>query len=83
MLSKYQVAWVEFFPDKGCVTKHDRRAFGDILLLGRREKTHRKCFPNRERAESYLQNFNRKLDKHYTCLMFTDKQLTLHYRAFA
>ena len=76
-LSPYKVYWVELVPNKGIVTKHDRRLFGDTYPRGT-EKRHRKHFPSKQEALDYLANFDAtRLDKSYTCRLFTDKQFCL------
>lgn len=75
--SPYITTWVEFFPTYGNVTNHDRKLFGDVILRGT-DKTYRKHFPSKERALAWLQAFDAsKLDKPYTCYLFTDKQLAI------
>lgn len=74
--SKYIVTWAEITPNKGIVTKHDRKAFGDILLLGVETK-HFKHFADKESAKNWIKNFNKKLDKNYTVRLFTDAQFAL------
>lgn len=76
-LSPYKIYWVELVPSKGIVTKHDRRLFGDILLRGT-EKKHYKHFMNKQRALDWLANFDAtRLDKSYSCRLFTDKQFAM------
>ena len=72
-ISPYKVAWVEFDPLCGIVTKHDRKMFGEINTRGR-EKKHYKHFSSREEAVEYLNSFDKPLDKCYYCRIFTDKQ---------
>ena len=73
-LSPYKIYWVELVPSKGIVTKHDRRLFGDVLLRGT-EKKHYKCFWSKDKALDWLANFDAtRLDKSYSCRLFTDKQ---------
>ena len=73
-MSSYITTWVEFSPDYGIVTKHDRKLFGDVILRGK-DKTYRKHFPSKEKALAWLEAFDAsKLDKPYTCYFFTDKQ---------
>jgi hypothetical protein len=72
-LSKYQITWVEFTPEKGIVTKHDQKVFGAVVTFPN-EKTYRKHFPSKEKAVEYLQNFDKKLDKKYSARLFTDAQ---------
>lgn len=74
-LSKYQITWVEFTPEKGIVTKHDQKVFGAIVTFPK-EKTYRKHFPSKEKAVEYIQNFDKKLDKKYSACLFTDAQLS-------
>ena len=76
-LSPYKVCWIELVPIKGIVTKHDRRLFGDVLLRGTKKK-HYKRFPSKQEALDWLANFDAtKLDKSYSCRLFTDKQFGL------
>lgn len=76
-LSPYKVYWVELTPSKGIVTKHDRRLFGDFCLCGK-EKRYRKHFSCKQEALEWLANFNAtRLDKSYSCRLFTDKQFSL------
>lgn len=76
-LSPYKVYWVELVPSKGIVTKHDRRLFGDVLLRGT-EKKHYKHFMNKQGVLDWLANFDAtRLDKSYSCRLFTDKQFGL------
>ena len=72
-LSKYQITWVEFTPEKGIVTKHDQKVFGAVVTFPK-EKTYRKHFPSKEKAVEYLQNFDKKLDKKYSARLFSDAQ---------
>ena len=75
--SPYKVTWVELIPNTGIVTKHDRKIFGEFLPAGK-ERTHRKHFPSKEDAISWIKNFDAsRLDKAYTCYLFTDKQFSL------
>lgn len=75
--SPYRVVWVEFFPDFGITTKHDRKMFGDVsgcCING----NYRKHFSSREAAQNWLESFDAsKLDKSYICRFFTDKQFAL------
>ena len=76
-MSDHITKWIEFFPAYGIVTKHDRKLFGDVILRGK-DKTYRKWFPNKEKALAWLEAFDAsKLDKPYTCYLFTDKQLAM------
>lgn len=76
-LSPYKVYWVELTPSEGIVTKHDRRLFGDTYQRGT-EKRHRKHFPSKQEALDWLANFDAtRLDKSYSCCLFTDKQFSL------
>ena len=76
-INPYITTWVEFFPDYGIVTKHDKKLFGDVFLRGR-DKTYRKHFPSKEIALAWLEAFDAsKLDKPYTCYLFTDKQFAM------
>ena len=72
-LSPYKLIWVEFFPKKGFVTMHDQRAF-EASFPTPRLKTYRKPFGNKTAALSFINQFSKKLDKSYTCLLSTDKQ---------
>ena len=75
--SPYKVTWVELIPNTGIVTKHDRKIFGEFRPSGK-ERTHRKHFPSKEDAISWITNFDAsRLDKAYTCYLFTDKQFSL------
>lgn len=76
-LSPYKVYWVELIPSKGIVTKHDRRIFGEYCLTGKESK-HYKHFPSKQDALNWLANFDAaRLDKSYSCRLFTDKQFGL------
>lgn len=76
-LSPYKVYWVELVPSKGIVTKHDRRLFGYTYPRST-EKRHRKHFPSKQDALNWLANFDAtRLDKSYSCRLFTDKQFSL------
>lgn len=75
MISPYHIWWIEFIPAQGCVTKHDRAAFGDKLLLGNRSPRYMRWFPSKQEAINFLSDFSKRLDKRYTCYLFTDKQL--------
>lgn len=75
-ISPYILVWVEFFPNKGCVTIHDQKALGAFFPWSKM-KTYRKPFANKERAVSFLISFCKKLDKSYTCLISTDKQYSM------
>lgn len=72
-LNPYHIYWVEFFPENGKVTKHDRKALGERIFLSN-GVTYKKPFASKEAAVSFLENFHAKLDKKYKCLMCTDKQ---------
>lgn len=74
-LSKYRVTWIELTPEYGIVTKHDRKMFGDVILRGRDLKYY-KHFANKERALAWIKNFNKKLDKKYSCRLFYDVQFS-------
>lgn len=74
--SSYKVYWVELTPKKGIVTKSDRKAFGEAVLSGN-EKKHYKHFSSKKAAIDWLMGFNKKLDKKYTALLFTDKQFSM------
>ena len=75
--SHYNVTWVELVPSAGIVTKHDRRIFGEFRPAGK-ERTHRKHFPSKEDAISWITNFDAsRLDKSYTCYLFTDEQFAI------
>ncbi|MCQ2137859.1 MAG: hypothetical protein MJY60_04055 [Bacteroidales bacterium] len=77
-LNPYQITWIEFIPTTGCVTKHDRKIFGDVLLLGNRTPTYFRHFPCKQAAKSFLGKLEGiALDKHYECRLFTDKQFSL------
>ena len=71
--SPYKIHWVEFTPDKGCVTAHDQKQFGFMITFPKLRKVHR-WFPTKPQAVEFLTRFNKKLDKNYTCLICTDKQ---------
>lgn len=76
-LSPYKVYWVELTPSEGIVTKHDRRLFGEYCLTGKESK-HYKHFPSKQDALNWLANFDAtRLDKSYSCRLFTDKQFGL------
>ena len=76
-LSPYKVTWVEFFPKFGIVTKHDRKLFGEVIRRGVC-RTYIKHFANRDAALKWLYSFDAsKLDKPYTCYLFTDKQFSM------
>lgn len=74
-LSPYKVLWIEFIPAKGIVTKHDQKIFGSVRIVGKSPKTYRKHVGTREAGLALIESLrNKKLDKHYTCRFFTDKQ---------
>lgn len=74
-LSPYKILWIEFIPAKGIVTKHDQKLFGAISVVGKSPKTYRKPVGTREAGLSFIESLRtKKLDKHYTCRFFTDKQ---------
>lgn len=73
LLSKYIITWIEIVPVSGIVTKHDRRIFGDLSLMGT-DYQYFKHFPSRDKALEWLDSFNKKLDKQYRCRLFTDAQ---------
>ena len=76
-LSPYKIYWVELVPNKGVVTKHDRRLFGEYCPMGKESK-HYKHFSTKCIALDWLANFDAtRLDKSYTCRLFTDKQFGL------
>ena len=76
-LSPYEIYWVELVPSEGIVTKHDRQLFGATLLWGI-EKKHYKHFFSKREALNWLANFEAtRLDKSYSCRLFTDKQFGL------
>lgn len=74
-MSKYRITWIELCPESGIVTKHDRKQFGDMLLLGKNLK-HYLHFKDRPTALNWLRTFNKRLDKQYTCRLFTDAQFS-------
>lgn len=74
MKGKYQIYWAELTPEKGIVTKKDRKKFGDILCIGRITKLY-KHFLRKEDAVMWLNTFSKKLDKKYSAKLFTDAQL--------
>ena len=79
-INPYKTTWIEFFPESGIVTKHDKKMFGEICfisLMGK-DKTYRKSFPTKEMAIAWLEAFDAsRLDKSYTCYLFTDKQFSM------
>ena len=76
-LSPYHVHWIEFVPTKGIVTKHDRKILGGGYLPIE-QKGAKQCFVHmgsKENALAYIDTLRgKKLSKHYTCYIFTDKQ---------
>ena len=73
--SPYTLFWIEFFPAKGIVTKHDQRLFGAVSCVRKSPKTYRRPVGTREAGLALIASLrNKKLDKHYTCRFFTDKQ---------
>lgn len=79
-ISSYQVFWAEITPSKGIVTKHDRKAFGDLTFIGVKRK-YFKPFVNKDCAMRWIENFKKKLDKKYTVRLFTDKQFSMATRS--
>lgn len=75
-ISPYHIYWVEFIPQSGTVTAHDKKAFGDRLSF-RKETTYKKPFVSKDAAIEYLRTFSKKLDKRYMCLLSTDKQFAM------
>ena len=52
--------------------------FSGNISANLKDKTYRKWFPNKEKALAWLEAFDAsKLDKPYTCYLFTDKQLAM------
>lgn len=73
----YKIAWIEFRPVKGVVTKADKKKI-DNLCYGVKNKAIFRHFPNKERAMQFIESLKGvKLTKQYICTMFTDKQLGL------
>lgn len=72
-INPYKIYWAELTPNEGEVTKNDMRAFEDKYYSAK-EKKHYKFFANKERAIKWIKEFNKKLEKQYTVLLFTDKQ---------
>ena len=80
ILSPYRVHWIEFRPVKGIVTKHDKKVLskGHALLLGKGDRQHFEHCGTKENALAYIESLRgKKLDKHYICYIFTDKQFSL------
>ena len=71
-ISKYRTTWIELLPAKGIVTKHDQRQFGTIFFG--RNIQYFIHFKDKQNALNWLNSFNKKLDKQYTCRLFTDAQ---------
>lgn len=74
MKSQYQTLWLELFPNKGIVTKHDQKLLGSVECKGKSPKTYRKPVASKEAAIAFLDSIKGKLDKGYKCLLFNDKQ---------
>lgn len=74
-ISKYVVTWIELSPAKGIVTKHDRKQFGDLYLHGK-DKKFFLHFKDRQSALNWIAGFGKRLDKQYTCRLFTDAQFS-------
>lgn len=75
-LNRYKTTWAEITPTSGIVTRHDQKAFGQVMIY-RNLQTLRKWFVNKEDAVNYVTNFNKRLDKSYTVRFFTDKQFSM------
>lgn len=75
--SAYKIYWVEFTAEQGKVVKKDieaingRKGFDDYAFGNGKYYKH---FDSRESAVNFLKNFNRPLQKKYTCKLLTDKQ---------
>lgn len=78
--SKYKIYWAELTPEKGIVTKADRKRFGDILCIGKIDKFY-KHFPSKENAVIWLNTFSKRLDKKYSAKLFTDAQFAMSKKA--
>lgn len=72
--SKYVITWIEIEATKGIVTQHDRKIFGDILLMPYKSAKYHKHFRDRKSAIEWLKSFNKKLDKKYRCRLCSDAQ---------
>ena len=74
--SPYIVTWVEFTANSGKVLKSDiqiiegRKYYTESMPNGK----YYKHFPNKAAAIAFIQNFDKKLKKQYTCRLCTDKQ---------
>lgn len=71
----YKTTWVEFVPASGIATKHDIAIFDPHIHIIRGTATHYRWFPSKQHALDFLASIDSsKLDKSYTCYLFTDKQ---------
>lgn len=75
-VSPYKITWIEFFPCKGYVTKHDQNQLGAIFTRNKLV-TFRDCYGSKKEAINFLRNFRKRLDKNYRCLISTDKQFNM------
>lgn len=73
-LSGYRITWVEITPCVGKAIKKDVDKLGATYFAGRRDACYRH-FPTKEKAVAFVQGFDKKLEKQYTCRFFCDKQL--------
>ena len=76
-LSPYKIFWIEIKPEKGIVTKKDRKTFGELLINSLQTKAIYLPFANKEKALNYIRTFDKKLDKRYCVHLFNDEQFKL------
>ena len=70
-----EITWVRVIPVTGCVTRHDRRMMGDIMLNGHRQKTFERAFPTREKALAFKCEMQAKvMDKSYDFILLSDEE---------
>ena len=73
----YRITWIQFKPVEGEVSRHDAQT---ISQMGKSKEFFDKDalyehFANREKALAYIEQIKAKrLDAHYECRLFTDKQ---------
>lgn len=71
-LNPYKISWLIIEPEKGVVTKHDRKMFGMLNSTDIRNKKAFIHFSDRGKAVNFAKSFDKKLDKKYQCRIITD-----------
>lgn len=69
--------WVEVRATKGIVTKKDEKLISNRYVLNPSKKPAIYLnFKDKGTAIKYIENFDKKLSKHYECRIFTDMQMS-------